>query len=293
MPPLHIALGLLIAAVWGTNFVVIRVGLRDFEPFMFATLRFAFCALPWMLFIKRPQIAWKWLALFGLFLGVGQFGLLYLAMRDDISPGLASLIIQTQVFFTIGLSMFFFRENVEPSAFAGILLAAGGLALVAWHVDATVTTFGIAVTLSAAFCWACANIIIKKAAAENALRIDMFAFMVWSSGFAVLPLMILSGLFDHAGWERLPAAHWDGWLAALWQALGNMLFAYAAWNWLITRHDAATVTPFALLVPVFGMASSTLFLGEPMPVWKISATALVMTGLAIIVVVPKIGSGRT
>lgn len=293
MSPLHIVLALLVVAVWGTNFVVIKIGLRDFPPFLFATLRFAFSAFPFLLFIRRPDVAWKWLVLFGFFLGPGQFGLLFLAMRADISPGLASLIIQTQVFFTIGLSVLIFKERVNIGALGGILLAAAGLAVIAMHIDVvTVTPAGIAMILMAALFWACANITVKRAAKERAIKIDMLGFMVWSSVFAVPPLLVLSLAFDGAGSQLLAigAAHWDAWLALFWQVVGNTLFGYVAWNWLLTRHDAATITPYAMLVPVFGMGAAALFLDEPLPGWKLAAAALVMAGLALITLLPLVAN---
>ena len=292
MLPLHIVLALLVVAVWGTNFVVIKIGLRDFPPFLFATLRFALTALPWMLFIRRPETRWRWLALFGVFLGAGQFGFMFYAMRADISPGLASLVIQMQVFFTIGLSVLIFREQVSRSALGGIALAAAGLGVIAWHTDATVTAAGILMVLAAAFFWACASITVKQAAVQRSARIDMFGFMVWSSVFAVPPLLLLSLVFDGAGtdWRAIAGAHADAWAAVAWQVIGNSLFGYVAWNWLLTRYDAATITPYALLVPVFGMGASALLLGEPLPAWKISAAALVMAGLALLTLMPRISA---
>ena len=294
MLPLHIALALLVVAVWGTNFVVIKIGLRDFPPFLFATLRFALTALPWLLFIRRPETRWRWLALFGVFLGAGQFGFLFFAMRADISPGLASLVIQTQVFFTIGLSVLIFGEHVSRSALGGIALAAAGLGVIAWHADATVTTAGILMVLMAAFFWACASITVKQAASQRSARIDMFGFMVWSSVFAVPPLLILSLVFDGAGtdWHAIAGARSDAWAALAWQVIGNSLFGYVAWNWLLTRYDAATITPYALLVPVFGMGASALFLKEPLPLWKISAAALVMAGLALLTLMPRFAAPK-
>lgn len=139
LPPSLMALALLVVAIWGTNFVVIKVGLRDFEPLLFAMLRFLLCAIPLVFFLRRPPVAWRWLALFGLFLGPGQFALLFYAMGADISPGLASLLIQVQVFFTIGLSVWLFGERLKPVTLAGIALGASGLATIALHLDATVT----------------------------------------------------------------------------------------------------------------------------------------------------------
>jgi O-acetylserine/cysteine efflux transporter len=282
--PAHIALALLVVAVWGTNFVVIKIGLRDFEPLAFATLRFILCAVPLVFLLPRPPGRWRWLVVFGLLLGPGQFALLFHAMRRDISPGLASLLIQMQVFFTIALSVWLFRERLKPVTIAGVALGASGLATIALHLDATVTSKGMAVVVAAAFCWGCANIVVKIAVQEAGRPIDMLAFVVWSSLFAVPPLIVLTIAFEGTGapWQSITTARWDAWAACVWQAVGNTLFAYAAWNWLITRYDAAVVTPYALLIPVFGMGSSALALGEPLPPWKWLAAALVIGGIALI-----------
>ena len=142
LPPLHLLLALTVMAVWGTNFVVIRWGLNGLPPFLFATLRFTFSALPWLLFVPRPTAPWRKMAAFGVLLGVGQFGLLFLAMRSSISPGLASLVVQLQVFFTIGLSLWLMGERVRGFQIAGLLLALCGLGVIAankfWEVQKNV-----------------------------------------------------------------------------------------------------------------------------------------------------------
>ncbi|GLS14864.1 MULTISPECIES: EamA family transporter [Hydrogenophaga] len=285
MPFSHLLLALAVVAVWGTNFVVIRWGLNGLPPFLFATLRFTFSALPWLLFVPRPAIGWRPLASFGVLLGVGQFGLLFLAMRSSISPGMASLVVQMQVFFTIGLSLVLMKEKVQPFQLAGLALAVGGLGLIATHLDATVTALGVALVLGAGFCWACANLVVKRAG-----QVNMLHFTVWSSVFAVPPLLLLSlGLEGPAAiGGALSAAGPVIWASVLWQALGNTLFGYAAWNWLLARHPAAAVAPTALLVPVFGMGASALMLGEAMPAWKLQAGALVLGGLCVILFWPRL-----
>jgi O-acetylserine/cysteine efflux transporter len=278
-------LALSVVFIWGTNFVVIRWGLDGLPPFLFATLRFTLSALPWLLFIRRPAVPWHKLAAFGVLLGVGQFALLFLAMRADISPGLASLVIQVQVFFTIGLSMVALGERVRGYQLVGLLLAVAGLVVIASHLDATLTVKGLALILAAAFFWACANMVVKTVG-----RVDMLGFMVWTSLFAVPPLLALSLWLEGAQLIATSVVNASAgvWACVLWQAIGNTLFGYGAWNWLLARHPAATVTPMALLVPVFGMGASALSLGEPLPAWKVGAGALVLCGLVVIVVWPRL-----
>ena len=281
--PRDALLALAVVAIWGTNFVVIKVGLRELPPYLFATLRFLFCAVPFVAFLERPAVRWRWIAAYGVLLGAGQFGLLFYAMRADISPGLASLVIQMQVFFTIGLSVALFGERMARATIVGSSVALAGLVLIAIHVDATVTHAGVAMVLAAALCWACANTVVKRAAREAAAPINMLAFIAWSSLFAAPPLALLSLAFEGPGpvMDALHGASLGAWIAVAWQVLGNTLFAFAAWSWLLTRYDAAVVSPWALLIPVFGMASSALMLGEPMGPWKLVASGLVLGGITI------------
>jgi O-acetylserine/cysteine efflux transporter len=281
----HLLLALSVVFIWGTNFVVIRWGLDGLPPFLFATLRFTLSALPWVFFIRRPAVPWRKLAAFGVFLGVGQFALMFLAMRADISPGLASLVVQVQVFFTIGLSLLTLGERVRGYQMIGLLLTVAGLTVIAAHLDATLTLKGLALVLAAAFFWACANMVAKSVG-----RIDMLGFMVWTSLFAVPPLFTLSWWLEGQAVMAVSVmqAGANIWVCVVWQAVGNTLFGYGAWNWLLSRHPAATVTPLAMLVPVFGMAASALALGETLPLWKLAAGALVLCGLAVIVLWPRL-----
>ena len=143
LPLSHALLALAVVAVWGANFVVIRVALDHLPPLLFATLRFCFAFFPAALFIKRPAVSWRSLVGYGLFIGFGQFGLLYMAMHGHISPGLASLVAQSQVFFTIGLAMYFAGERVRPFQIVALLLATGGIGLILSHSDGTTTPAGL------------------------------------------------------------------------------------------------------------------------------------------------------
>ena len=274
----HFLLALAVVAVWGTNFVVIKVALGQMPPLLFATLRFTVAILPAIFFLPRPNVPWRNLAAYGLLIGVGQFGLLFVAMNGHISPGLASLVIQIQVFFTIGLSMHLSGEHLQRVQWLALAMATAGIGVIVLHTDGTTTLLGLGLILLAALSWAGGNIV-----ARNAGRVNMVAYVVWSSLFAVPPLAALALLFE--GWDAVAAGlrHADGatWLAVAWQAWGNSLFGYAAWGWLLSRYAAATITPMALLVPLFGMGGATLWLGEGLPAWKLGAATLVMGGLAL------------
>lgn len=284
LPARHFFLALLVVAVWGTNFVVIKLGLAHLPPLLFAALRFTFALLPAVFFLPRPAVPWRNLAAYGLLIGVGQFGVLYLAMRGHITPGLASLVVQTQVFFTIGLAMRGTGEVVRPFQWVALGLAAAGIVVIGSHTGGDTTVAGVLMVLLAALSWAGGNTVNRAAG-----RVNMLAYVVWSSAFALPPLFLLSWWFEggaaiEAGLHQADAVTWA---SVLWQSVGNTLFGYAAWGWLLARHPAATITPMALLVPVFGMAASSLWLGESLPPWKLIAAGLVMAGLALNLLWPR------
>jgi O-acetylserine/cysteine efflux transporter len=283
--PRHVLLALLVVAIWGTNFVVIKAALATLPPLLFAALRFTLAFVPAALFVSRPPLAWRILAAYGTLIGAGQFGLMFIAMRADITPGLASLVIQTQVFFTIGLAMVFNRERLKRVQVIALALAAVGLLVIAWHTDAATTPLGLALVLAAALCWAGGNTVAQRAG-----KVPILGFMVWSSLFAVPPLLVLSLLQEGpaAMAQGLSRAGWGTWGAVLWQSAGNTLFGYGAWAWLMARYPAATVSPMALLVPVFGMGASALLLSEALPAWKLGAAALVIGGLALNLLWPRL-----
>lgn len=284
LPIPHLLLALAVVAVWGTNFVVIRIGLDHLPPLLFAALRFLLACLPAVFLLRRPAVAWSSLAGYGLLIGAGQFGLLYVAMRSEISPGLASLVVQMQVFFTIGLSVWLTGERVRLYQIGALLIAASGIVTIALNTDATTTPLGIGLVLLAGLSWSGGNIIAKQSLVTN-----MLPYVVWASLFSFPPLFILSLLFEGpaAMWQGVAQADAATWAAVLWQSVGNTLFGYAAWGFLLSRHPAATVSPLALLIPVFGMGASWFWLGEPLPAWKLAAAALVICGLAIGIFYPR------
>ena len=278
LPAAHFLLCLAVVAVWGTNFVVIRLGLDHLPPLLFATLRFVFAVFPAIFFLRRPAVPWALLACYGVLIGAGQFGVLYVAMNGHISPGLASLVVQTQVFFTIWLAMRSSGERLQNFQWVALALAVAGIGVIAVHAEGGTTVAGVVLVLFAALAWAGGNMVARRSG-----RINMLAYVVWASLFSVPPLLALSWVFEgsHAMFDGIRQAGLATWGTVLWQSVGNTLFGYAAWAWLLARHPAATISPMALLVPIFGMGASALWLGEPLPAWKIIAALAVMAGLVI------------
>ncbi len=279
LPLSHLLLALAIVAVWGTNFVVIKLSLDAFPPFLFAALRFTFAFLPLAFFIPKPQVSWGNLCAYGLAIGVGQFGILFFAIDGRISPGLASLVVQTQVFFTIGLAMFFAKERLRLYQAVAVLIAMIGLGTIALHTDSDTTFIGLALIVFAGLSWGIGNTVSRRAGSIN-----MLSYVVWASAFSLPPLFLISWIFE-GGWEQMStsiiSAPMGAWAGVFWQSWGNTVFGYAAWAWLLSKHPAAVVAPAPLLVPIFGMGASAYFLSEPLPLWKILAAGLVIAGLVV------------
>jgi O-acetylserine/cysteine efflux transporter len=285
VPLRHLALAVAVMAVWGSNFVVIRIGLDHLPPLTFAALRFAAAFFPAMLFVKRPDVSWRNLAAYGLLVGGGQFGLLFIAMNGNITPALASLVVQVQVFFTIGLAALLGGVRVRAFQAVALAIAVAGLGLIVMHTDAATTPLGLVLVLAAALCWAGGNIVVRSTP-----NVDMLSYVVWASPFSVAPLLATALVTEGApamiaGVANAGAATWA---AVVWQAVGNTLFGYAVWGWLLGRYPVASIAPMTLLVPVFGIACSVAFLGEPLQAWKLEAMGLVMLGLLINVMWPKL-----
>lgn len=285
LPRAHVLLALAVMAVWGSNFVVIKVALTQLPPLLLATLRFSCAFLPAAFFLKRPDVPWRNLAAYGVLIGAGQFGLLFIAMKSDITPGLASLVVQSQVFFTIGLSMWLTGERLKTVQVAALGVASVGLVIILINAGGAATPLGLMLVLGAALSWAGGNMVSRAAG-----KVDQLAYVVWASVFAVPPLLGFALIFE--GWPAMARGFADAdmitWAAVIWQAVGNTMFGYGAWGWLLARHPAATVAPMALLVPLFGMGASTLLLGEPLQAWKIAAALFVLSGLALLMLWPRL-----
>ena len=278
MSKTHQLFAFIVTFIWGTNFVFIKNGLNELPPFLFAAIRFFLVAFPLVFLMKKPKANWWLIAAYGLLIGFGQFGLLFYAMQNDISPGLASLVVQTQIFFSIIFAIFLFNEPILKAQWFALIISFSGIGLIASKVDTDTTTLGLVLVLIAAMSWAMGNMVIKKAG-----KVDIIAFLAYSSLFTV-PVLVLMSLYLE-GWQlistSIQTASMTSVYVVLWQTIGNTLIGYGIWNFLISRYNAAIVTPWSLLVPVFGILASYLMLDEPMPQWKIWAALLIISGLSL------------
>ncbi|MGD1826638.1 Permease of the drug/metabolite transporter (DMT) superfamily [Chromobacterium violaceum] len=280
MPLADVVQALAIVLVWGVNFVVIKWGVAGVPPLLLGALRFALVALPAVFVIRRPALPWRYLALYGLTVGVGQFGCLFSAIKLGMPAGLASVVLQSQAFFTLLLARVFLGERWQASQLVGLLLALGGLALIGMGKGGDMTAVGFGLTIAAATSWAASNVVVR-AIGRAGFKVEPLGLVVWSSLVPPIPFLLLSWWLE--GGERMAAAlrGFDGQslFAVAYLAFVATMFGYGLWSRLLARHAAAKVAPFSLLVPVVGLLASHWLLGETLTPAQLAGSGLLMAGL--------------
>ncbi len=273
-----ILVALLVVAILGVNFVAIKIGVAEIPPLLLTGLRFFFAAIPAIFFIRLPKVAPKFVVGFGFMLGVVQFGLLFTAIHLGMPAGLSSVVIQMQVFFSIALAYVSFGETPSRLQIVGGIIAGIGILLLGILKGSGASPIPFLLVLGAGAAWGVANTITKGAG-----RTDMLAFVVWGSLVAPLPLFLLSVLVE--GGPAIIAALSHPSAAAIgavaFLAYPTTLLAFALWTNLLSRYPAATVTPFGLLVPIAGIASTHLILGEVITSAEVLGSVFVLAGLTV------------
>ncbi|GAA1880907.1 EamA family transporter [Lapillicoccus jejuensis] len=289
MAPRHVGLALLVVLIWGVNFVVIHEGLPGMPPLLFAAIRFAAVCLA-LPFVKRPAIRWRDLAAVGLLMSAGQFGFLYSALAAGLASGLASLVLQAQALFTVVIAALVLREKPRPVQVGGLVVALVGLVVVALGRSGATPLTGLLLCLGAAACWGAGNVAARRCAGASGLGLT-----VWGSVFVPVPLLALSLLLD--GPAAIGTALTHVGLAAVLSTAYTVVLAslvgYTIWNGLLGRYPAASVAPFTLLVPVVGLFAGWLVLDERPVAASFVGGALLLVGVAVVVVGPRVLAART
>ena len=285
------AFALFIVVSWGLNFVVMKWGLTSWTPFQMGAARYFLAAFPLLLFIRPTGLPMKWVLLYGMTAGLGQFGLLFTALKFGMTASLASVVMQTQVFFTALLGLLFLKEGLQRAQMLGLALAALALICFAMHfvvgsaTNSTVTVFAFALCLCAAASWAVSNIVARKAQLA-APGYDSLAFVVWSAAVPIIPFILLSAWLDTGSLgeviQSFTQAPWTAWIVAIYLGWVATIAGYAMWTNLLKRHAANRVAPLSLGVPVVGIAAGMLVLGESVSAWQWAGISCV--GVALVVV---------
>lgn len=273
-------LAVLVAVLWGCNFVAIHVGLEDVPPFLFLAIRFVLVAFPLVLLVPPPRATWRAVVAVGVFMSLGQFGLLYLALSIGMPAGLASLVLQAQVVLTILFAAGALGERATPRQLVGACIGTAGLVLVAVGFGSGASVLPLLVTVGAAASWAVGNVVARAAKVESGLSL-----VVWSALVVPLPCLAISLVVDGPGaiGTALAGFGWSALLSTLYTVVGASLIGYTIFNRLVARYPASSVVPFILLVPPVGMASAWVALGEVPNVLESAGAVVMLVGVAVAV----------
>ena len=282
-----LALGLAVAIIWGGNFTVIKLGLAGVSPMLLAALRFAFAAIPAIAFVPRPTVALRYIVLYGLTVGVGQFGCLFYAISIGMPAGIASVVVQSQVIFTIVFAVVLLHESISRWQLAGLGIATLGVVLVGYVAGSAgapaIPLAALLLTLAAAAFWGISNIVCRKASASQGGRLDMLSMVVWSSLIPPVPLLALALLLGTPDNVLHSIASLSAFsiFAVAYLALGATVFGYGAWSKLLARYPAGTVAPLSLLVPITGLLVAMLVLGEKLSLLQWCGCVVILAGLLV------------
>ncbi|GAA4223688.1 EamA family transporter [Actinomadura meridiana] len=279
----HVLLATLVAALWGFNFVPIHRVLEDVSPLLTAALRFVLAAVPAVFLVRRPPVPARWLVLVGVPLGVGQFGLLFIAMDMGMPAGLASVVLQIQAIFTALFAGVLLRERLDVRQVTGMAVAFGGVTLLGVaQAEGGSPVGAFLVCLLAAASWGLANVAMRRMNQAATGPIDPLGLMVWVSLVPPLPLLTLSLIFEGPGAIPDAARHISvaGFASLAFIAYVSTLFGFGVWGWLMRRYEASTVAMYSLLVPPFGLLSAGLLLDEHVDAVRVVGAVLIIAGVA-------------
>lgn len=277
MRPIHIVLSVVVALLWGLNYVAIPMGLQNFPPIFLSFIRLLLTAATLIFFVKRPKVPLKMVFFYGLTMFAMQFGFLFSSIRAGLSPDLAPLLLQTQVFFTAVLAIIYLKEKLTIWQIAGALTAFLGIILVGTD-KGNATFLGIMLVFAAAFSYGMGNVIGKKIG-----KVDKTSLVVWGSLLASPPVLIVSLLVE-GPYEVVSAfrtIELGSIVPILYLTYGSLLLGFMIWNHLIYLYPLATIAPFTLLVPIFGALASSIAFSLPIYPIEILAFVLVISGLSI------------
>ena len=271
-------LAALVATIWGFNFVVIDWGMADVPPLLFVAIRFAVVVFPAVLFVRRPDAPWRVVAAVGVFMSLGQFGFLYVSMDAGMPPGLAALVLQAQVIFTVLIAAGVLRELPTPAQAAGVVIGSVGLAVVAVGRGGNVTAAALALCLLGALSWGIGNVVSRSSGVRGGLSLT-----VWSAVVVPVPLLALSLVLDGPAviGDALASFSWQAGLSTLYTAGLASLVGYGVFNTLLARNPSSSVVPWVLLAPVVAMASAWLLLDQRPNAAELTGGAVLILGVLV------------
>lgn len=275
-------IALVIISIWGFNFIIIAWGVESMPPLLMGGLRFLLVAILGSFFIRKPDIPWRWMALYAFTLCFGQFSLLFSALAFGMPAGLASLVLQSQALFTLIFSVILLKEQIKLNQVLAMVIAAIGLVIIGYSGQSgNMTLIGFAFTIAAAVAWGMGNV-VNRMINQRGYRANI-GLVVWSSWLAMLPFFLTSYLVEgeDAIRQSLLNLNWLSFVVLFYLAIAASIIGYSLWSYLLTHYPAGQVAPLTLAVPVVGMVSAALLLGESMSSQQILGITVVMVGLLV------------
>ena len=271
-------LGILVMIVWGLNFSVIKLGVNEIDPLLLTALRFTLATLPAIFFVKKPDVSWCYLIVYGWLFAIGIWGMATWSIQAGLSAGMASVLLQMNVLFGLFLGYFLLKEPLPLNKVIGSGIALAGLLLSLTVTDGSVTQLGLMLVLVAAISWSLASITVKKAGTKQ-----VFAFSLWAMAFAPIPLFLI--VYFQSGSDAFVQLSTQlnerVIFSVLFQAYPVTLLGYWIWNRLLVTYPLTTVAPLTLLVPIFGLLGGVLFYQEEVGMIKLIASICVISGILI------------
>jgi O-acetylserine/cysteine efflux transporter len=277
-----IGIGIIVVILWGLNYTAIKLGAGNVPPLFLASVRFLLVVIPAIFFLPRPPVSWAGLIALSMTIYVGQFSFLFLGIKLGMPAGLASLIHQSQAFFTLLVAVIFIKERLRWNHLVGLFIAAAGMVIIGYQQNTGMTAIGFWFILIAAASWGIGNVIMRKVT-QGVPPFSMISLVVWSGLVSFFPMVILSLIIEglNSWQEAIRAVNWVSAASVIYLAYFSSLAGYGLWGKLLARYPATIVAPFALLVPIIGMSSAAIFLREGFTFWQMIGSILVMTGLVV------------
>lgn len=279
-----ILITVIVMAIWGFNFSMIKLGVNDVDPLLVAASRFLFATFPIIFFIRKPNVSWRYLLGYGIVFGTGIWGMASMAITFGLSSGMAAVLLQIDVITTVFVGVWLYKETISPRMLSGILIACVGIIVSIIYTNGNVSLAGAAFILVSAICWPIAGVIMKQSGCKSP-----FAFNVWGMLFAPVPLVCLSILINGFGIFEITYQHWNSntWISVLFQAYPTTIFGYWVWNKMILQYPMSQLAPLTLLTTVFALLSGYLIFGESLSNAQWISCSAFLIGIALVIIKPK------